>query len=362
MRLIHLAGYYGPYRGSFVPMLEAVAAEAAARGWESELVFPEAIRDRAWVPELSEKATVRFMPATKKAVAGLLAESAEPTMLHTHFTAFDVPAVRAAGRDARVFWHLHSRAESGIPVVLRNRVKYAMVGRRVERILCVGEGILASARRRGAPASKLLLLPNAIDAGRFAAAPLEERRAARAALALPADVPVLLHFGWDWVTKGGDLFLALAARLDRPLVALTVGAGDQATARVQLLGLEDVVRVLPPAERVEELYAAADVFVASSPAEGMPYSVAEAVSTGLAVVATDIPGHRGGGPGVWLGATEDELARELEEVLARDEAQVAADAAAARTFAVEHLDLAVWVRRLFELYDEPLSPARGRAA
>jgi glycosyltransferase involved in cell wall biosynthesis len=353
MRLIHLAGYYGPYRGSFVPMLEAVAATAAARGWECELVFPEEIRERAWVPELAEQATVRFLPATRRALEALLEERPAPTILHTHFTAFDVPAVLAARRrpEVTVFWHLHSRAVSGAAVVLRNMLKYAVLGRGTARILCVGDGILESARRRGAPRAKLALLRNAIDTGRFAPPTAEQRLAARAALELPADAAVLLHFGWDWKTKGGDLFLALIARLERPSVALTVGAGDEARTAARRLGVEHLVRIAPPAERVEELYAAADVLVASSRAEGMPYSVAEAVSSGLAVVATDIPGHRGLGPGVRVAAEEDALAAALDAVLSREAADVAAEATASRLFAVDHLDLAVWVQRLFALYD-----------
>lgn len=360
MRLIHLAGYYGPYRGSFVPMLEAVAATAAARGWECELVFPEEIRERIWVAALAEKTTVRFLPATKRALGALLAERRAPTILHTHFTVFDVPAVLAARRrcDVTVFWHLHSRAVSGAAVVLRNMLKYAVLGRGVARILCVGEGILDSARRRGAPRARLLLLPNAIDTGRFSPPTPEERRAARAALDLPADAAVLLHFGWDWETKGGDLFLALVDRLERPRIALTVGAGDEARTAARRLGIEHLVRVTPPTQRVEDLYAAADVLVASSGAEGMPYSVVEAVSSGVAVVATDIPGHRGLGPGVRLADGEDALAAALEAVLARNAEEAAAEAAASRRFAVDHLDLAVWVRGLFALYDELVPAAR----
>jgi glycosyltransferase involved in cell wall biosynthesis len=357
VRLLHLAGYYGPYRGSFVPMLEAVAASAAALGWECELVFPEDVRGRAWVPELASKATVRFLAPRRRPLAELLAEHDGPAILHTHFTAFDVPAVLAAG-SRPVFWHLHSRPVDRPAVVARNVVKYAAFGRRVERIICVGAGILDAARRRGAPRSKLVLLPNAIDTHRFAPPAEEERRAAREALGLPADAAVLLHFGWDWETKGGDLFLAAAARLNRPRIALTIGAGDEARAGADRLGIEDVVRVGPPSDRVEQVYAAADVLVASSRAEGMPYAVAEAVSTGLPVVATDIPGHQGFGPGVRLATGEEGIAAAIEAALDRG----ASESEASRRFAVENLDLAVWVKRVFALYDEALGPAPGRAA
>jgi glycosyltransferase involved in cell wall biosynthesis len=359
MRLVHLADYGGPYAGSFVPMLAAVARTAVERGWECELVFSEEARGRAWLPELDGTgAAVRFLPP-RRGVAGLVAERPGPAVLHSHFTRFDVAAAlaRARRRDLHVLWHVHTRTRDAPAVVARNVVKFALLGRLVDRILCVGQGVADSVRRRGGPAGKVLLFPNAIDTARFAPRGAAARLGARAALGLPRDARVLLHFGWDWRTKGGDLFLGAVERLvldgAAPLVALTVGSGAEAHALAERLGIAGVVRVERPTDRVGDLYAAADVLVASSRAEGMPYSVAEAVASGLAVVATDIPGHAAlaAAPSVRLAPpAPDALAAAVRAALARD----AAEADAGRRWAVANLDLGGWAGRLFRLYDEVL--------
>src|SRR4051794_13884178 len=122
MRVIHLARYGGPYAGSFIAMVRAVAAECARRGWGCEAVFDPVASDRAWFAELSSEMPVRTGPSDAAFVGGLLDASAEPTLLHTHFTGFDLPAVAAARRHLHtaVAWHLHTRLEDGPLAAARN--------------------------------------------------------------------------------------------------------------------------------------------------------------------------------------------------------------------------------------------------
>ena len=159
MRLVHLAGYGGPYAGSFVPMLRGVMRAARDRGWSCEAVFGPAASDRVWLDELRDDGIpFRIAPSSSRAdVSGLvrsvLAESAEPTILHKHFTSFDIPAAMAAGRhDAtKVFWHVHTPHHGSLPMRARNRLKYGLLGRRVERILCVSSELAEVVVDRGAP-------------------------------------------------------------------------------------------------------------------------------------------------------------------------------------------------------------------
>src|SRR4051794_14888138 len=197
MRVIHLASYGGSYASSFIAMLRGVAAECGRRGWSCEAVFSPVARDREWYPELGRELPVRVAPegASRRDlaefVAAIVAESDEPTVLHTHFTAFDIPAAVAARRrrNARVVWHLHTRLESGARGAARNVLKFAVAGRGVDRIVCAGPDIAVVARRRFA--RRVEMLPNAIDATRFPVAGDEERQAARSALGLPPGRPVL---------------------------------------------------------------------------------------------------------------------------------------------------------------------------
>ena len=104
---MHLAGYGGPYAGSFVPMLRGVMRAARDRGWSCEAVFGPVARDRVWLDELRDDGIpFRFARSSSRAdvsglVRSLLAESDEPTVLHTHFTSFDIPAAMAAAATVR---------------------------------------------------------------------------------------------------------------------------------------------------------------------------------------------------------------------------------------------------------------------
>ena len=114
-RLVHLAGYTPPQTGSFIPFLRSVLAEAKQRGWEVEAVFPAEARERDWVGDLREAGIeVSFASGTRAQLRGWLEAqldgSAGPTILHTHFTVYDVAAALAARRrdDVVVYWHVHS--------------------------------------------------------------------------------------------------------------------------------------------------------------------------------------------------------------------------------------------------------------
>ena len=113
----------------------------------------------------------------------------------------------------------------------RNRLKYGVLGRRVERILCVSTELAEVVVERGAPKGRVEFLHNAVDVERFWLLEREEREIARLRLGLPADQPLLVHFGWDWDRKGGDLFMQ-AVRMLRErgveAVGVTVGGGEPA--------------------------------------------------------------------------------------------------------------------------------------
>jgi glycosyltransferase involved in cell wall biosynthesis len=233
------------------------------------------------------------------------------------------------------------------------------MSRGVSQILCVAPDLARDVRRRLAPPGRVAFLPNAIDTDRFAPPDAGARQRARDALQLSAEAPVLAHFGWDWHRKGGDLYLRAVERLvaagRRLVVALAIGGGEPAAELARELGLDGTVRVLGSVARVQDVYAAADVFVSPSRAEGMPYSVAEALASGTAVVASDIPGQRficEGIRGCGLTALDDaELADAIGAVLARDPETAAAEAAEARAWVVANMDLRGWADNLLERYD-----------
>ena len=97
-------------------MLRGVMRAARDRGWTCEAVFSSVAKDRVWLDELrDDRIPFRIAPSNSRAdisawCARCSAESDEPTILHTHFTSFDIPAAMAADRHgaAKVFWHVHT--------------------------------------------------------------------------------------------------------------------------------------------------------------------------------------------------------------------------------------------------------------
>jgi glycosyltransferase involved in cell wall biosynthesis len=374
MRLVHLAGYGGPYAGSFVPMLRGVMRAARDRGWSCEAVFGPVASNRVWLDELRHDGIpFRIAPSGSRAdiyglVRSLLAESDEPTILHTHFTSFDVAAATAAGRHGatRVFWHVHTPHHDSLSMRARNRFKYALLGRRVERILCVSSELAEVVVKRGAPRGRVEFLHNAVDVERFWLPERQEREIARLRLGLPGDKPLLVHFGWDWDRKGGDLFMhAVRTLRERGVEAIgvTVGGGEVARQLREELRLGHAVNVLEPTDDVRTLYAAANVFLSPSRAEGTPYSVMEALSSGTAVVASDIPGHQAMGAGVasCVIAPQDPaaIATATQRLLDREPHEVAADALTAHLWMRDHLHLPKWSAGLVDRYEHTLGLSAG---
>jgi glycosyltransferase involved in cell wall biosynthesis len=339
MRLVHLAGYGGPYPGSFIPMLRAIMRAGRERGFEPEAVFTPISRTRGWLAELEEDGIpYRFSPedASRTALTSwmraLLAERDVPTVLHTHFTSFDIAAAVAGGKRSRtrVIWHVHTPHLKGAPAFARNVLKYAVFGRRADQILCVSPGLVETTVRAGA---------------------------SRDEFGLPAGRPLLVHFGWDWMRKGGDVFEEALRRLrdsDQELAGVTVGGGEAARALGDRLGLGDELTVLEPTDKVQQMYAAADVFVAPSRAEGTPFSVLEAVSSGTAAVVSDIPGHATVGahaPACVIAPLDaGAMAAEIRRLLDRDPAQVAADSLAGHAWLRENLGLGSWAAAMVDRY------------
>jgi glycosyltransferase involved in cell wall biosynthesis len=370
MRLVHLAAYDGPYPGSSIPMIRAALLEARRLGWHGEAVFAETARGRDWLASFAEDGIpVRIVERGSRSemtrqLRALLDERPNgPTVLHTHFTAYDVPAVQAArGRpDTSVVWHLHTPPNGTLATALRSRVKFSLYGRNVAAILCVAPH-MAERVARIAPAGRTSFFPNGIDTAHFTPPTPQERRQARADLGIETTDPLLGHLAWDWEVKGGDILLEAAQRLKargQPVSVVTrVAAPEAARALRERLGLEAEVTVLERLERIQTLYAAVDAFISPSRSEGMPFAVLEALLSGVPVVASDIPGHAliaGDYPGCRLVPLDAEsLADGVADLFNEPPEAVAAETAEAGRRIAERMSLEAWTRRLFDLYGRAL--------
>jgi glycosyltransferase involved in cell wall biosynthesis len=144
-----------------------------------------------------------------------------------------------------------------------------------------------------------------------------------------------------------------------PVELVIVGDGEQrvlAEEHLAATGLENVRMVGPQrGAALLERYAWADAFVLPSDKEGMPLVLLEAMASGLAVIATDVPGTRDLVDGVGLLAYPDaaSLGAAIQRV-ASDKALCARLAAQADVRAGDHS----WTQQISEVervYDRVVS-------
>nr|BFD94761.1 hypothetical protein KitaXyl93_61210 [Kitasatospora sp. Xyl93] len=204
------------------------------------------------------------------------------------------------------------------------------------------------------PDGKVHVIPNSRAAESYPPADgRDDRRAARHALGLPADVLLVAWIGAIAPEKRLDLALDVLDRL--PDVRLAV-AGDgplretlarhPAAARAHFLG---------PLPDPAPLYRAADALLLTSDSEGVPGALIEAALAGVPAVATDVGWVRevvrDGATGALVAPGDPlALAEALGKVLAVNRAGLGA---AARAHALEHFELGAvvdaWQRLVTEV-------------
>lgn len=352
-------------------MLLGVLKEARRQGHTPEAIFGSETGDASWLEDFErEGIPVTLGPRTSsrlrlgKWLDEYLGDDPDPVVLHTHFTSWDVPALIAArGRDAAVFWHVHSALPRNPFVVARTALKFGVLGRGAAGLLCPAPNIVDGARRRLAPRARTHFIPSSLDLEWFTPRNAEERERARTELGLPPDAKVLLHFGWHWHLKGSDVFLDVLRQLaasDPRVIGVDRGGGDEMVARAAELGISEHFRVIPPVDDVRTIHGAADVMISSSREEGMAYAVLESLACGTPVVATAIPGHAVIGNEIdacRLTALDvDELCAATLETLERSEEEAEREAHEAYAWMSENLAHEPVAKRVIDLYENALPP------
>ena len=293
-----------------------------------------------------------------------------------------IPAAYLARREGLpVVWHLRSalpeRGKDGRSALIRRAIRKLSttsiaINRDVAEVFDVGSTVV----------------PNSVDLQRFRPG---DREAARAALGLRSDLPVVSFFGFIYPSKGFHEFIEVAGRLrDRgidasylvvggavrgqeffrtvvgrslQLVDLTRDYESEAKDLVHELGLDDVVRFIPFTQDTTNLYQASDVVVTPSQGPELGRPVIEAAASGVPVVAS---GSRTGGGVVVPGETGvlvpdygvDSIAEAVAELL-QDADRRRSLGRTARAHAEENFDPARNARRIESIY-EGILPTRER--
>jgi glycosyltransferase involved in cell wall biosynthesis len=275
-------------RGHRVTVLTRRAAGLAAR----ETVRGVAVR-RLPAPEGPLNAPV-FLVAT---LLWLLLHWVEWDAVHAHLAGSPALGAALAGRllgrpalvklgGGRGIGELAVSSKSRL-----GRAKLRALGLLRPRFLAVVPDLADEARAFLGPVP-IEVLPNGVDAARFHPLDQAAKRALRAELGWGADATVFLYtgrFSWE---KRLPWFLRLWLEAAGPnSLAVIVGDGPERAAIEELAAHSSGrVKVLPAREDVGMFYASADVFVLPSVSEGLSNALLEAMSSGLAPLASRVGG------------------------------------------------------------------------
>jgi len=406
IRILHVLDHSIPLHSGYTFRTRSILRGQRALGWETfHITGPkqgkvDALREcvdgleffrtppatglRSKLPVLNQVAVIDALAARLLEVA----QEVKPDVLHAHSPALNAVAALRVGRklgipvvyEIRAFWedaavdHGTSK-EWGLRYRLtRGLETWAL--RRVDFATTICEGLRAEiASTRGIPASKIEVIPNAVDIGDFSVGGARDEELA-AQLGLDGKT-VLGFIGSFYAYEGLDILLdALPAMLaQRPDVRLLlVGGGDQEPAlraQAKALGVEQQVvftgRV--PHSQVQRYYNLVDVLC--YPRHKMrltdlvtPLKPLEAMAQGRLMVASDVGGHKelieDGSTGVLFAAGDAQaLARQVLALLAMPQRWPALRAAG-RAFVENERNWGASVARYRKVYGQLNGQLRGQ--
>jgi len=252
-------------------------------------------------------------------VGAIVPNHADVACVHHCHTGFLQATGRLAPEDASVLRRLNTA--TGRALSLATERWCYRVGRS-RCLTAVSEG-LARELRRNFPGVPVVVVPNGVDADRFAPAH-ESRARLRGEHRVGSDDLVALFVGGNWAHKGlavaiEGLARTRAAGADR-LVLWVVGEGDEArfSERARSRGVGDAVTFFGPRVDTQRFYHAADLLVFPTLYEAFSLVVLEAFAAGIPVVATRVNGivelFDGRHPGILVDRTPTSVADALLEL------------------------------------------------
>ncbi|WP_218892714.1 TIGR04063 family PEP-CTERM/XrtA system glycosyltransferase [Duganella sp. 1224] len=332
MRILHILDHSAPLHSGYTFRTLAILGQQRRMGWDTLHLtsakqgsaeaeqqvdgwhFFRTPPDRRWwarLPLLGQWAIMTGLTRRLRQIA----QAARPQVLHAHSPALNAIAALRVGRmlhipvvyEIRAFWedaaadHGTSRAGGLRYRLTRALETYAL--RRVDAITTICNGLRDDIIARGIPAVRVTVVPNAVDSGRFRAAPPPNRVLARR---LGVHGKVVLGFiGSFYAYEGLALLLRAMPRMlaaAPSLQLLLVGGGPQGSelrTLAQRLSLGDKVVFAgrAPHGEIAEYYSLIDILIYPRLPMRLtelvtPLKPLEAMAQGRLVVASDVGGHR----------------------------------------------------------------------
>ncbi len=323
---------------------------------------------------LGRLAAPRFVSGLRRVLA-----ASRPDAVHGHLYHAEIVAGLASFLSSAPV--LTTRHSAGIEFRGSRALVARAFARRFASCVAVSDEAAREAVETGFRPGIVQVLPNAVDPDRFQPVPSPERRRRRDALlaalfpgADPTGVLLAGSVGGLREVKNFPLLVRAAARLARgsdggkvPSLRFVIfGEGrERGTIEAVARALEIEDRLSLPGHRgdLAEIYPLLDIFALPSSREGVPLALLEAMSSGVACVATAV----GGVPGVLAEAgllvppdDEGALAAAIGSLAEDDRARFELGRLA-RVRVLERYSLEIWGERMLEIYRAAAGRGRGRS-
>ncbi len=308
--ILLLSDYAAPYRGNFIPSLEAIERHLD-KDDRAVYVFPSVAQEQAWMQVFKKTHTVVYIDRMFfskypqwKIVAYLRAvcRQYQITTIHTHFVEGNVNVwlLRTlSGMQCVANLHNHYKVSGRLGVVRKYLFQWTN-----DVVIGDSASVSESAYAIGIPHNRVITLNNSIDFTRLDNS---------TPVALRKDTEqVVLMFGYPWYRKGVDIAVKAIKQLNEQglLVRLAIAQSGQVEQTkqgiVQAVGaVPSWVTFLPPTDRLADYYNACDVFLSAGREEGLSYSPIEAGYCSCGVVCSRIGGNPLDIPEIGIYNTED---------------------------------------------------------
>jgi glycosyltransferase involved in cell wall biosynthesis len=385
-----VAGAYHPEISAAGLQCQAVAAALRGQARFSVLVTavdatlaPEEVVDGVPVSRVlvDVRSGVSKAAASVRLVSRLARMRSSVEVIHVHgFSQKNVPVAlmaRALGKPVVLTLHTSGQDEPQVAAAQGSLARWAFESANL--VLPVSPNLVRQCEEAGLRAPTVRLTPNGVETARFRPPTADERARLRRELQWPDHDPVVVFVGFFSRDKRPDLLFRAWSRLaaDGMLSKLayigataspyfeidrSMAAGIRAEAA--RLGRADDVLFVEATHQMDRYLRAADVFVLSSVREAHPVALLEAMSCGLPVIASRLPGSTDviieHGVNGFLVPPDDEttMADALSAVL-RDPARAREMGSCARETVVSRYDIRQTAERWLDAYRTVTAPRGG---
>ncbi|MFH1368246.1 MAG: glycosyltransferase family 4 protein [Elusimicrobiota bacterium] len=176
---------------------------------------------------------------------------------------------------------------------LHGNQKLGFIRNNMSHFVCPSKEIRGELLTAGFPDDKISIIPNGVDTSEFRPADRDEKSGLRQRLGLSLNERIVIYSGRFENGKGIEVLLETWERLRkemRDIRLILIGTGSLEAPLKKQYGNVDSVSFLGWKENTADYLRAGDVFILPSFGEGLPNSLLEAMSCGLACVSTNIGG------------------------------------------------------------------------